>query len=268
MQPFADCPAETLRGIRYLLTDIDDTLTEKGRLHATTLAALERLSAAGIAVIPVTGGCAGWCDHIARAWPVAAVIGENGAFSLRLDGQRLLTTWWEDEARMHANQRHVLEVAQRLLETQPRAALAQDQPYRRCDVAIDHNQAVSLDAAQIEALIAGFRAAGIQARASSIHVNAWRGDFDKARMAVRLLVETFGLERMQLESDVMYIGDAPNDAPMFATFRHTVGVANLIRHRHRLNWKPAWLTQGAFGRGVEEVADALLAARQFHRGGF
>ena len=78
MQAFAHCPACTLSGIRYLLTDIDDTLTHEGRLAASTLAALERLDAAGIKVIPVTGGCAGWCDHIARAWPVASVIGENG----------------------------------------------------------------------------------------------------------------------------------------------------------------------------------------------
>ena len=107
---------------------------------------------------------------------------------------------------------------------------------------MDHCQAVSpLSQAQIHAIIAGFTAAGIQARASSIHINAWQGDFDKARMAVRVLTETFGLDRMQLEQEVMYVGDAPNDAPMFATFRHTVGVANILKHRAALGWEPAWL---------------------------
>lgn len=262
LKPFGDCPPEVLGGIRYLLTDIDDTLTEHGRLHAGTLAALERLAEAGIAVIPVTGGCAGWCDHIARAWPVAAVIGENGAFSFRREGGRLVTAWWDDPRRMRARQRHVLGVARQLLLSHPEAALAQDQDYRLCDVAIDHAQAVGpLGDHQIEAIIDGFQAAGVRARASSIHVNAWQGDFDKAGMALRLLGDPFALTRMQLEHQVMFVGDAPNDAPMFATFRHTVGVANLYRHRQRLGWKPAWITRGSHGRGVEEIAEALLTAR-------
>lgn len=263
MQPFAHCPADTLSGIRYLLTDIDDTLTREGRLNASTLEALERLSAAGIRVIPVTGGCAGWCDHIARAWPVAAVIGENGAFAFRLQGQRLLTTWWEDERRLRARQRHVMSIAQQLLISHPQAALAQDQSFRFADVAIDHCQAVEpLSRQQIRAIIAGFTAAGIQARASSIHINAWQGDFDKARMAVHVLTETFALDRMQLENEVMYVGDAPNDAPMFATFRHTVGVANIIKHRGALGWEPSWITRHGHGAGVEEIADALLKAHE------
>ncbi|BBO55316.1 HAD-IIB family hydrolase [Cobetia sp. AM6] len=263
MQAFAHCPASTLSGIRYLLTDIDDTLTHEGRLAASTLAALERLDAAGIKVIPVTGGCAGWCDHIARAWPVASVIGENGAFAFRRQGQRILTTWWEDEQRLRARQRHVMTVARQLLLNHPRAALAQDQPFRFADVAVDHCQAVSpLAQSEIRAIIAGFTAAGIQARASSIHINAWQGEFDKARMAVRVLTETFGLDRMQLEQEVMYVGDAPNDAPMFATFRHTVGVANIIQHRAALGWEPSWVTRHSHGAGVEEIAEALLMARK------
>ncbi|NHH86123.1 HAD-IIB family hydrolase [Cobetia sp. MB87] len=263
MQAFAHCPASTLSGIRYLLTDIDDTLTHEGRLAASTLAALERLDAAGIKVIPVTGGCAGWCDHIARAWPVASVIGENGAFAFRRQGQRILTTWWEDEQRLRARQRHVMTVARQLLLNHPRAALAQDQPFRFADVAVDHCQAVGpLAQSEIRAIIAGFTAAGIQARASSIHINAWQGEFDKARMAVRVLTETFGLDRMQLEQEVMYVGDAPNDAPMFATFRHTVGVANIIQHRAALGWEPCWVTRHSHGTGVEEIAEALLTARK------
>ena len=263
MQAFADCPADTLAGIRYLLTDIDDTLTEDGRLAASTLAALEHLTDAGIQVIPVTGGCAGWCDHIARSWPVAAVIGENGAFAFRRDGKRLLTTWWEDAERLRAQQREVLAVTERLLAAYPQAALAQDQPYRLADVAVDHAQAVGpLAPETIDALLHGFQAADIQARASSIHINAWQSDFDKARMATRLLAETFGLSEADQQREVMYIGDAPNDAPMFATFAHAVGVANLLPHSERLNHEPAWLTERSHGRGVADIVSALLASRQ------
>ena len=128
---------------------------------------------------------------------------------------------------------------------------------------MDHCQAVGpLAQSEIRAIIAGFTAAGIQARASSIHINAWQGEFDKARMVVRVLTETFGLDRMQLEQEVMYVGDAPNDAPMFATFRHTVGVANIIQHRAALGWEPSWVTRHSHGAGVEEIAEALLTARK------
>ena len=63
-----------------MLLDIDDTLTTDGRLTAAAYGALEKLSARGLRVIPVTGRPAGWCDMIARFWPVEAVVGENGAF--------------------------------------------------------------------------------------------------------------------------------------------------------------------------------------------
>ena len=50
--------------------------------------AMERLRDAGKLVIPITGRPAGWCDHIARMWPVDAVVGENGALYMRYDAAR------------------------------------------------------------------------------------------------------------------------------------------------------------------------------------
>ncbi|GAL34996.1 haloacid dehalogenase-like hydrolase [Vibrio maritimus] len=66
--------------IQWLLTDVDDTLTWQGQLPSETLDALSRLQKAGIKVVAVTGACAGWCDQIAKLWPLHGVIGENGAF--------------------------------------------------------------------------------------------------------------------------------------------------------------------------------------------
>mgnify|MGYP000314140842 CR=1 FL=1 len=68
-----------------LLFDIDDTLTTDGRLTAEAYGALEALKRNGRIVVPITGRPAGWCDHIARMWPVDAVVGENGAFTMRYD---------------------------------------------------------------------------------------------------------------------------------------------------------------------------------------
>src|SRR5947208_2219606 len=85
MRPLVQFPLEARRGIRAVLTDIDDTITTHGKLPAAAYTALERLRLAGFLVIPVTGRPGGWCDHIARMWPVDAVVGENGAFWFRHD---------------------------------------------------------------------------------------------------------------------------------------------------------------------------------------
>ena len=85
MRPFQQFPENLKADIRYILTDIDDTLTIKGRLPAVVFVAMERLQRAGIRIIPVTGRPAGWCDHMARLWPIDALVGENGAFYFRYD---------------------------------------------------------------------------------------------------------------------------------------------------------------------------------------
>ena len=72
----AAMPVAVRRAVRAVLLDIDDTLTSDGRLTSAAYDALERLAAAGLRVVPVTGRPAGWCDMIARFWPVDAVVGE------------------------------------------------------------------------------------------------------------------------------------------------------------------------------------------------
>ena len=91
MKPIAQFPKSKKEEILYLLTHIDDTLTVNGRLPAIVFAAMEDLQRAGIRVVPITGRPAGWCDHIARMWPVDAVVGENGAFYFAYDraGRRM-----------------------------------------------------------------------------------------------------------------------------------------------------------------------------------
>ena len=85
MRPLADLPVADRQAVRFVLTDIDDTLTRDGALPSSSLVAMERLRAAGLTVVPITGRPAGWCDHIARMWPVDGVVGENGAFWFAYD---------------------------------------------------------------------------------------------------------------------------------------------------------------------------------------
>src|SRR3954470_15846800 len=132
MKPLADFPRATRSRVRAVLTDIDDTLTTEGRLEAVSYAALERLRAAGLLVIPVTGRPAGWCDHIARMWPVDGVVGENGAFWFRHvagDPGRVKRHYVFEAAERAANRKKLEAVRNAILAAVPGCAVASDQAW-------------------------------------------------------------------------------------------------------------------------------------------
>lgn len=251
-------------GLRFVLCDVDDTLTHDGRLPAAAFAALERLHAAGLTVIPVTGGAAGWCDMIARYWPVAAVIGESGAFYFAKHPRsgRVERRFWLDAAERQINRARLAQLGRAILATVPGCALAGDQPYRECDLAVDYAQDVDrLDPRAVDRVVAILNAAGARARVSSIHVNGWFGDYDKAPMALMALAELYGLAPDAAAAQAVFIGDAPNDAPMFACFPLSVGVANIRRFGAALPHAPRFITHAEGGHGFAELAHHILAAR-------
>ena len=139
MLPFARCPDAALRRVRFVFTDIDDTLTSEGQLTAEAYQAMERLRDDGLMVIPITGRPAGWCDHIARFWPVDGVVGENGAFWFRYDrdARRLIKRFLVSDAERAANRQRLERIGQEILKAVPGTALASDQLYREADIAID-----------------------------------------------------------------------------------------------------------------------------------
>jgi HAD superfamily hydrolase (TIGR01484 family) len=247
------------RGVRAVLVDIDETLTTGGRLTAQAYAALERLHAAGLRVIPVTGRPAGWCDHIARMWPVDAVVGENGAFYFLCSGGRLHKHFYDDPP-IRAEKRSRLDaIAARILAAVPGCALASDQAYRETDLAIDYCEDVPplpLEAAERIAEL--MREAGLTAKVSSIHVNGWFGDYDKLAMTRRLFAERFVLDLDTANAEIVFAGDSPNDSPMFGFFRNSVGVANVRRFQSLLADAPKYVTRAASGAGFAELAEHLL----------
>ena len=258
MKPIAELKdAQRLRG---LLFDIDETLTTGGQLTAEAYAAMERLKRAGRLVVPVTGRPAGWCDHIARMWPVDAVVGENGAFYfLSVDG-RLRKRFEDPEAIRKEKRARLHAIAGRILAKVPGCALASDQPYRETDLAIDYCEVVPALPLSVAGRIAELmRAEGLTAKVSSIHVNGWFGGYDKLAMAKRLFAEEFGIAAENLQRELAFVGDSPNDAPMFAFFEHSVGVANVARFAGALDAPPRYVTRGAAGAGFAELAAQLLA---------
>ena len=259
MKPLAQLDA---RGVSAVLLDIDDTLTSAGKLTAEAYGALERLKHAGMRIVPITGRPAGWCDHIARFWPVDAVVGENGAFYFFHDGARLQQRFHDSAANRAEKRARLDALAARILAAVPGCALASDQPYRATDLAIDYCEDVPplpLEAAQrIAALM---REAGLSAKVSSIHVNGWFGEYDKLAMTRRLFAERFGLELEAANGEVVFAGDSPNDAPMFGFFVNSVGVANVRRFEALLAARPKFITRAESGAGFAELAAHLLVAK-------
>lgn len=264
IRPLEKLGRDVARKAVAILTDIDDTLTEHGRLPALAYGALERMREAGLLVIPVTGRPAGWCDLIARQWPVDAVVGENGAF------------WFRHDDKLHKTERRFLRpnglwqvdrqrldrIAQQILRDVPGTALAADQAYRAVDVAIDFCEDVPpLPEAEIEQIVAAFEQEGATAKVSSIHVNAWFGSHDKLSCSLDLLQRAFGIDGAAQREQVIFVGDSPNDAPMFGFFPNAVGVANVHNFEGRIAHLPAYVTKSPSARGFAELAETLIGFR-------
>ena len=121
MQPLRTMAPGTFSEVLYILTDIDDTLTLAGKLPASAYSALWRLTAAGYQIIPVTGRPAGWCDLIARQWPVAGVVGENGALYFRYDERRKVMErhYWKTAEERSIDRKRLAAIREEVLRSVP-----------------------------------------------------------------------------------------------------------------------------------------------------
>ena len=264
MRPIAELGLEARRVLRGVFFDIDDTLTTDGRLTAEAYSAIERLHSAKVLVVPVTGRPAGWCDHIARMWPVDAVVGENGAFYFRYDRtqRRMHRRFVDSDENRTQNRRRLKAVAAEILRSVPGAAVAADQQYRETDLAIDFSEDVPrLGQADIDRIVNIMRQHALTAKVSSIHVNGWFGEYDKLTMTKALMRESYGVDLDRDRARYTFVGDSPNDAPMFEYFPNAIGVANVREFGPLVPHMPAFVTAAACGAGFREAVDCILSAR-------
>lgn len=269
MKPLDAFPEAVAADLIAVMTDIDDTLTSDGQLPAASYAAMEELADEGLAVIAVTGRPAGWCDMIARFWPVAAVVGENGAFYFRYDPQsrRMIRRFEQSEAERAEGRAQLRELARTILAEVPGSAVASDQLYREADLAIDFSEDVPpLPDHAVERIVALFEEAGATAKVSSIHVNGWFGSYDKLSMTRRLVQDLFDSDLDAVRERIVFCGDSPNDAPMFAYFPHACGVANVRDFEGRISALPAYVAPARGAYGFVEIARTIIAARRRRKG--
>lgn len=261
MKPIAKMPKTIKKKFRYVLADIDDTLTLKGRLPAVVFGAMERIQKAGICMIPITGRPAGWCDHIARMWPVDGIVGENGAFFFYYDDRqrKMRRRYFKSEEQRNADRQKLQKLKMEILKKIPGCRVSADQAYREADLAIDYCEDVAaLSTEDVDRIVTLFEEAGARAKISSIHVNGWFGEYDKLTMTRMLFAEVFKDELEAVKTNVIFIGDSPNDVPMFRFFPHSVGVANILQFKEKIKHKPTYVTRQEGGHGFAEMVDSIL----------
>lgn len=266
MRPPAPLPRAPVfeRPVAGVLTDIDDTLTCDGAITTDAFAALRALARAGLPVVAIAGRPVGWSERFVAgpdAWPVAAIVAENGAVALVPDpaSPRGFAKRYRLDARTraehHARLQEVLASIEREI---PGARRSADSAGRETDIAIDHSEFTRLAPDTIDQVVGRMRAAGLTATVSSIHVNGWLGDHDKPSGACWIVRELWGRDLLAERDRWVFVGDSSNDEGMFATFPQSVGVANIARFWPQLRHRPRWVTRGERGAGFAEVAAAVL----------
>jgi HAD superfamily hydrolase (TIGR01484 family) len=270
-----------LNGIVGLFTDVDDTLTRDGKLSPETFAALWQLRAAGLPVVPVTGRSYGWAHMMLAQWPVDAVIAESGGLYLTRKGSELKdgatlassdtrahttlkTVFFDDSDQVQRDRARLMDVCAEVLLRYPQLRFASDNVLRQVDVAIDYCEDIPrVSMMLVNEVIQILRQAGFQSRNSTVHINAWCGDFDKGPMALKYLKEVCSMSIEEAQKRWAFIGDAPNDRSMFALFPKSIAVANIapfLRDWHQD--RPTWRTQASHGEGFVETAELLLKLRK------
>ena len=232
-------------------------------LLESSYGAIWRLTRAGIHVVPVTGRPAGWCDHIARMWPVAGVVGENGAFYYAYDrANRRMTRRQPAAAEAPSDRDRLARIAARVLREVPGTALAADQPFRVSDFAIDCCEDVpALPPEKLDEICRILADEGVRFKVSSIHVNFWLGDFDKLSGVLLFLAEQARSSLEEMKERTLFIGDSPNDEPLFAGFAHSIAVGNLRRFLPRITHLPEFIAEGEAATGFCEAAATILEKR-------
>lgn len=253
MRPLSELPRAGVVGI---FTDLDDTLTWHGAVVPEAYAALAAAHERGLHTIVATGRPGGFAEVLATLWPVDAVVAENGAYAVLCDGAR---HYWEaSEAERIAQQHRLDALVDEALGRFPFARLADDRALRRVDLAFDVNEHQHLSKEQLDALTRFLQERGARTLVSTIHLHAFYGDHDKAKMLLRLAGALWGESEETAPSRYLYIGDSPNDQAGFACFPWSVGVANVARFQSTLKPPPAFVATREGGHGFAEIVATLL----------
>lgn len=266
IQDISSIETEFCRDFEYLFTDIDDTITTEGMMPSGTLDDIWKLSKAGVKVVLVTGRPAGWCDYFARMWPVAGIIGENGAFYFtysRAD-KKMKRVYLQSDAERKAGKEGFERISRRVLSEVPGCGISADQPFRIADLAIDFCEDVPpLGDDSINKICRIIEEEGAVHKVSSIHINCWFGDYDKLICFDRFLMDFADSHLEAMQEKILYIGDSPNDEPMFEKLKYSAAVNNIVNFLDRMEYYPVYKASKDSGEGFREIVGTILTKRGY-----
>lgn len=270
MRSLEEIPSSLYGSLRGVFSDIDDTITSDGILSASAYSAIEALTQNGLLFVPITGRPAGWCDMIARFWPVKGVIGENGAFFFSYDrkNKKMIRRYIQDPKTRAEGQKKLASVRDIILKEVTGCAVASDQFSRVADLAIDFCEDVpALSKEKVKKIVEILVNAGATAKISSIHVNAWFGQYSKLEMTKIFVKEILGFDLDSRRDSFVFCGDSPNDEPLFKYFPNSFGVANIKEFVDEIENLPAFVAKSKGGKGFVEICDKLLEREKFNHTG-
>ena len=243
---------EESSNIKAVLFDLDGTFVNRDELKGVAYSSLELIRERGLKAIAVTGRPAGWCDLIARWWPIDAVVGENGAFFFYKNKNKIIRKTFYDLEVQQINRTRLNLLFDKLLLSFPNIKMASDQSFRQWDLAIDIAEETMLSKKEILDIVNIAEHGGACTAISNIHVNIWFGDYNKENMSIKVLND-FGLTK----NDGIYIGDSPNDSPMFGCFPLSIGVSSVLNYKEIMENLPNYVTKGSGAEGFVELMEFI-----------
>ncbi|MEA5512597.1 HAD family hydrolase [Nodularia sp. UHCC 0506] len=247
---------DAFRNIRLIATDMDGTLTTKGKFSARLLQTLENLAAAEIKVLIVTGRSAGWMSGLSNLLPVVGAIAENGGlFYPPGHNQPITLTAIAD---LEAHRRSLIGAFQSLKTKFPQIQESADNRFRVTDWTFD---VADLSPGQLETLCNLCQKMGWGFTYSNVQCHIKPQGQDKARGLLQVLQKY--LPEFSSEQ-VLTVGDSPNDESLFNQdyFPVSVGVANVLQYANQLQYQPTYMTTTAEGEGFCELCRYILASQE------
>lgn len=241
---------ERLSALAVVATDVDGTLTTHGKIGPELLVALTRLTRAGYTVIPISGRSAGDVLGLCRYLPgVRFGVAENGLLEIEPDHAPRWLSPPTDVARLKAVGEHLNR------DHDARLRPTGDAFCRLGDVAYERDGRDEIELLRLRELA---RASGVFLIWSNVHIHLAEREPDKGSGLVELLAR-----RNFAPSQVVTIGDAPNDGGLFVPGRFglTIGTADVMPQRQWFRALPEFVTAAREVGGFVELTDRLCARR-------
>ncbi len=251
-----------LADIQLIATDVDGTITEHGLLRPALLQAFEQLQSAGIRILITTGRSAGWVQGLAYYLPITGAMAENGGVSVpAVEGDipskpfQLLSLADDQTVEWHRQGlQHMFTILQQRFSGLQEAL---DNQFRLTDWTFEQNE---------------FSVETLEAMQRCCRDHGWGFIYSTVQCHIHLLTQNkgHGLSTFLKSTDwglnttqVMTIGDSPNDSSMFNPdqFPHSVGVASIAKYSDEIDHLPSHVTAASEVWGFCEMARALLRQR-------